>query len=216
MAAKKTYAVFGLGRYGKAVALELIKNGFEVMAVDNNEAHVNAAIPDIPICKCADVTDKEVLKQLGIPHIDVVVIAMASSLESSVMATMLCKELGVKTVVVKCSSDMNCKILSKVGADQVVFPEHESGVRLGKSLISSGLVDIIELSKDVSMVEIEVKESWVGKNLMELNLRKKYSLNVVAIIQNEQINTFIDPTKPLTKDMTLVVIADANKLSKIK
>lgn len=216
MAAKKTYAVFGLGRYGKAVALELIKNGFEVMAVDNNEAHVNAAIPDIPICKCADVTDKEVLKQLGIPHIDVVVIAMASNLESSVMATMLCKELGVKTVVVKCSSDMNCKILSKVGADQVVFPEHESGVRLGKSLMSSGLVDIIELSKDVSMVEIEVKESWVGKNLMELNLRKKYSLNVVAIIQNEQINTFIDPTKPLTKDMTLVVIADANKLSKIK
>lgn len=216
MAAKKTYAVFGLGRYGKAVALELVKNGFEVLAVDNNEAHVNAAIPDIPICKCADVTDKEVLKQLGIPHIDVVVIAMASNLESSVMATMLCKELGVKTVVVKCSSDMNCKILSKVGADQVVFPEHESGVRLGKSLMSSGLVDIIELSKDVSMVEIEVKESWVGKNLMELNLRKKYSLNVVAIIQNEQINTFIDPTKPLTKDMTLVVIADANKLSKIK
>lgn len=216
MAAKKTYAVFGLGRYGKAVALELVKNGFEVLAVDNNEAHVNAAIPDIPICKCADVTDKEVLKQLGIPHIDVVVIAMASNLESSVMATMLCKELGVKTVVVKCSSDMNCKILSKVGADQVVFPEHESGVRLGKSLMSSGLVDIIELSKDVSMVEIEVKESWVGKNLMELNLRKKYSLNVVAIIQNEQINTFIDPSKPLTKDMTLVVIADANKLSKIK
>ena len=146
------YAVFGLGRYGRAVAKELVEDGAEVLAVDYNEDVVNAASVEIPYCKCADVTDPEVIKQLGISNMDVVVISMASALEASVMATMLCKEAGVKNVIVKCSSEMNCKILSKVGADQVVLPESESGIRLAKNLLSSGFVDIIELSRDVSMV----------------------------------------------------------------
>lgn len=211
-----TYAVFGLGRYGRAVAKELVKSGAEVLAVDMNEDRVNQAIADIPFCKCANITDIEVLKQLGIQNIDIVIIAMASSLEASVMATMLCKELGVDNVIVKCASEMNCKILTKVGADKVVYPEKESGIRLAKNLLSSGFVDIIELSKDASMVEIDVRPEWIGKNLMELNLRAKYSINVVAIIKNKVINTFIDPSVPLDKDMTLVVIANINKLNKLK
>ena len=211
-----TYAVFGLGRYGRAVAKELVKSGAEVLAVDMNEDRVNQAIADIPFCKCANITDIEVLKQLGIQNIDIVIIAMASSLEASVMATMLCKELGVDNVIVKCASEMNCKILTKVGADKVVYPEKESGIRLAKNLLSSGFVDIIELSKDASMVEIDVRPEWIGKNLMELNLRAKYSINVVAIIKNKVINTFIDPSVPLDKEMTLVVIANINKLNKLK
>ena len=216
MKKKQTYAVFGLGRYGRAVSKELIKNGVEVLAVDKDENKVNAAIADIPYCKCANVTDAEVLKQLGIHNIDVVIIAMASNLEASVMATMLCKELGVDMVIVKCASEMNCKILTKVGADRVVYPEKESGIRLAKNLLSSGFVDMIELSKDASMVEIDVRPEWEGKNLMELNLRAKYSINVVAIIKNKKINTYVDPNVPLDKDMTLVVIANVNKLNKLK
>ena len=122
MANSKTYAVFGLGRYGRAVAKELVSNGAEVLAVDIDEEKVNEAITEIPFCKCADVTDPEVLKQLGISNIDVVIISMATNLEASVMATMLCKEMGVKTVISKCSSEMNCKILGKIGADKVIFP----------------------------------------------------------------------------------------------
>lgn len=216
MKKKQTYAVFGLGRYGRAVAKELIRNGIEVLAVDKDENKVNAAIADIPYCKCANVTDIEVLKQLGIHNIDIVIIAMASNLEASVMATMLCKELGVDMVIAKCSSEMNCKILTKVGADKVVYPEKESGIRLAKNLLSSGFVDMIELSKDASMVEIDVRPEWEGKNLMELNLRAKYSINVVAIIKNKKINTYVDPNVPLDKDMTLVVIANVNKLNKLK
>jgi trk system potassium uptake protein TrkA len=216
MKKKKTYAVFGLGRYGRAVSKELIKNGVEVLAVDKDENKVNAAIADIPFCKCANVTDAEVLKQLGIHNIDVVIIAMASNLEASVMATMLCKELGVDMVIAKCASEMNCKILTKVGADKVVYPEKESGIRLAKNLLSSGFVDMIELSKDASMVEIDVRPEWVGKNLIELNLRAKYSINVVAIIKNKKINTYVDPSLPLDKDMTLVIIANINKLNKLK
>ncbi|MBP5494039.1 MAG: TrkA family potassium uptake protein [Lachnospiraceae bacterium] len=216
MKKKKTYAVFGLGRYGTAVAKELVRCGMEVLAIDMDETLVNAAITDIPYCKCADVTDIEVLKQLGIKNVDVVIIAMAQSLEASVMATMLCKELGVEKVVAKCSSEMNCKILEKVGADKAIFPEKESGMRLAKNLLSSGFIDAVEISKDVSMMEIEVRDEWVGKTLMELNLRAKYSLNVVAIIKNKKIETYIDPTIPLDKDMTLVVIANINKINKLR
>ena len=212
----KTYAVFGLGRYGRAVAKELVSNGAEVLAVDIDEEKVNEAITEIPFCKCADVTDPEVLKQLGISNIDVAIISMASNLEASVMATMLCKEMGVKTVISKCSSEMNCKILGKIGADKVIFPEWESGTRLAKNLLSSGLVDILEISPDVSMVELAVKPEWENKSLLELNLRKKYSINIVAIIENGKVSVKVDPENPLNKTMRLIVIADTAKLRKLK
>ena len=148
MSINKSYAVFGLGRYGLAVAKELVNNGVEVLAVDIDEAIVNSAIADIPFCKCADITDLEVIKQLGISNMDVVIIAMANNLEASVMAVMLCKEVGVNTVIVKCANEVHKKILTKVGADKVVFPEYESGTRLAKNLLSSGFIDVIELSND--------------------------------------------------------------------
>jgi len=216
MAKAKTYAVFGLGRYGIAVAKELVKSGVEVLAVDMDEEIVNEAVTEIPICKCADVTDSEVLKQLGISDIDVVVISMATNLEASVMATMLCKEMGVKTVIAKCASEMNCKILSKVGADRVIFPENESGIRLARNLLSSGFSDILELSDDVSMVELDVRPEWENKNLLELDLRKKYSINIVSVIDDGKVTVNIDPEKPLKKNMRLIVIADTAKLRKLK
>ena len=216
MSINKSYAVFGLGRYGLAVAKELVNNGVEVLAVDSDEAIVNSAIADIPFCKCADVTDLEVIKQLGIANMDVVIIAMANNLEASVMAALLCKEVGVKTVIAKCANEVHKKILSKVGVDKVVFPEHESGIRLAKNLLSSGFVDVIELSNDVSLIEIEVKPEWVGKTLIELNLRKKYAINVIAIRQTDGLEINIDPTMKLDKDMQLIVIINASKISKLK
>lgn len=216
MSINKTYAVFGLGRYGRAVAEELVKNGAEVIAVDINEELVNDAAQTIPVCKCADVTEPEVIDKLDIADVDVVIIAMANSLEATVMAITLCKEAGVKTVIAKCVDEMHEKIFSRVGADKVVFPEKEAGTRLGKNLLSSGFVDIVELSKDVSMVEFDMKPQWVGKNLIELNLRKKYAINVVAILKGEEVITSIDPEMPLTENMKLIVIADVSKLDRLK
>ncbi len=212
MKTNKSYAVFGLGRYGLAVAKELIDCGAEVIAVDKNEDVVNAAKADIPICKCADVADAEAIRQLGISNVDVVVIAMASSLEASVMAITLVKELDVQNVIVKCANEMHRRIYKRVGADRVVFPEKESGLRLAKNLLSAGVLDIIELSKDVSMVEVEVKKAWVGKSLKELNLRRKYSLNVIAIRQNKEVCLDIDPDIPLDDGMTLIVVGNVEKL----
>ncbi|MBE6968464.1 MAG: TrkA family potassium uptake protein [Ruminococcaceae bacterium] len=216
MSAKKTYAIFGLGRYGIAVARELVNNGMEVIAVDADEKIVNAAANELPICKCADITDPDVIRQLGISNADVVIIAMANNLEASVMAVTLCKELGIKTIIAKSANEMHQKILTRVGADKVVFPENESGIRLAKNLLSSGLVDMVSLAKNVSMIELDVKPEWLGKNLIELNLRKKYSVNVVALRKGESVSVDIDPHAPLQADDKLIVIANTEKISKLK
>ena len=216
MSMKKSYAVFGLGRYGIAVATELADNGAEVIAVDCDERIVNAAAAELPICKCADITDPEVIRQLGISNVDVVIIAMANNLEASVMAVTLCKDAGVPTVIAKCGSEMHRRILLRVGADQVVFPENESGIRLAKNLLSSGFVDMVSLAKNVSMIELDVKPEWAGKNLIELNLRKKYSINVVAMRKEDSVSVDIDPHAPLRAEDKLIVIANTEKLAKLK
>ncbi len=216
MQKKKTYAVFGLGRYGIAVAKELVDNGMEVIAIDTEQKIVNDAAAFLPVCKCADVTDAEVISRLGIGNIDTVIICMAGNLEASVMAVALCKEAGVKTVIAKCANQMQQKILLRVGADQVVFPENESGIRLAKNLLSSGFIDMISLSKDVSMVEIDVKNEWIGKNLIELNLRKKYGFNIVAIKKGDEVNVNINPEQILDAESSLIVIANTAKLGKLK
>jgi trk system potassium uptake protein TrkA len=215
MKTKKTYAVLGLGRYGTAVARELVENGMEVIAVDIEQKIVNDAAAFLPICKCADVTDAEVISRLGIENIDTVIICMASDLEASVMAVTLCKEAGVKTVIAKSANEMHQKILLRVGADQVVFPENESGIRLAKNLLSSGFIDMISLSNDVSMVEIDVKDEWCGKNLIDLNLRKKYGFNIVATKKGENVNVNINPEQVLDAETTLIVIANTSKLGKL-
>lgn len=216
MKAKKTYAVFGLGRYGTAVARELVENGEEVIAVDVEERIVNDAAAYLPVCKCADVTDAAVILRLGIGNIDTAIVCMASNLEASVMAVTLCKEAGVKTVIAKCANEMQQKILLRVGADQVVFPENESGIRLAKNLLSSGFIDMISLSKDVSVVEIDVNNEWIGKNLIELNLRKKYGFNIVAMKKGDKVNININPEQVLDEETTLIVIANTVKLRKLK
>lgn len=216
MRKKKTYAVFGLGRYGQAVATELVEGGREVLAVDNNQAIVNDLAAILPICKCADVTDPEVIARLGVSDIDTVIVSMAGDLEASVMAVTLCKEAGVKTVIAKCATEMHQKILLRVGADEVVFPEKDSGVRLAKNLLSSGFIDMISLSKDTSIVEIDVKPEWVGKNLIELNLRKKHGFNIVALREGKKVTVDIDPEEPLSAHVTLIVLANTTKLARFK
>ena len=213
---KKTYAVLGLGRYGTAVAKELVKNGADVIAVDKNEQIVQDSSVYLPICKCADITDPEVISELGISNVDVVIVAMASSLEGSILAITLCKEAGVKTVIAKCANETHRKILKRVGADTVVFPENESGTRLAKNLLTSGFTDILTLSDDLSLVELAARDEWVGKSLKELNLRKKYTVNVVAFRKNGKITAPVNPEELLDKDTEIIAIVNTAKLSKLK
>ena len=149
-------------------------------------------------------------------EVDVVIIAMATRFEASVMATMLCKEVGVKTVIIKCDSEFHGNVLKKVGADKVIYPELESGTRLAKNLVSSGFVDVVELSKDISIVEMDVKPEWVGKSLIELDLRKRYGLNILAIKKGNVVSTIFDPMMPLEEDMEMIVMANVSKIEKLK
>lgn len=213
---KKTYAVFGLGRYGMAVASELEARGAELVAIDIDPAAVEEAASSLTVCKCADITDRKVAEQLGIANVDTVIIAMANSFEASVMATMLCKELGVPTVIAKCSNELHRQILRKVGADRVVFPENDSGIRLARNLLTAGFIDMMELSGKVSLVEMEVRGEWAGKSLAELNLRKRYAMNVVALRHGNAVSTAIDPNAPLQKEQTLIVIAETDRLERLK
>ena len=216
MSIKKSYAVLGLGRYGSSVAKELARCGADILAVDRDIELVNNLTGEVPLCKCADITDPAVIKQLGISNFDVVIIAAGGSLEVSVLATMLCKEAGVKTVIAKCSSEMHRKILSKVGADKVVLPESESGTRLAKNLLSSGFVDIMELDNNVSIIELDILPDWIGKSLIQLDLRKKYDINVIALKKDGNISVSINPSEPLTEGTQLVVIADTSNLTNLK
>ena len=216
MAINKSYAVFGLGRYGRAVAKELIDCGAEVIAVDGDKKIVETLVGEFPICKCADITDREVIKQLGISDIDVVIIAIAGQLEQSVMATMLCKEAGVEQVIVKCSSEMHRSVLEKVGADVVVFPEKDSGIRLAKNLLSSGFLDIAQISEDISIIELNAKAEWIGKSLKELELRRKHSINVIALTKNGNVEIAVRPDAVIEEDMKLIIIANKKEVAKLK
>jgi len=216
MSINKSYAVFGLGRYGKAVVRELLNNGVSVLAVDQSAKVVDELAAEIPICKCADITEPGVIKQLGISNIDVVVISMAKNFEASVMATMLCKEAGVPKVIVKCSNASHYRILRKVGADEVVFPEYESGIRLAKNILSSGFIDIADIAENISVLELAVRPDWIGKALKELDLRRKYNINVIALKTEDNIDVATNPDAVITQAMKLIVIANQKEIHRIK
>ena len=215
MKKRQTIAVFGLGRYGRAVARELTVQGADVIGVDRDPGLVNEAAAYLPVCQCADVTDAAVLEKLGIRNVDTVIIAMAESLEASVMTAMLCKEAGVREVIVKCRNEMHEKILLRIGADRVVFPERESGIRLARNLLSSGFIDWMELGGKAAIAELAVRPDWAGKSLMELRLRERYGINVVALRRGGAVDMAIDPTAPLKEDIGLIAVADTEKLRKL-
>jgi len=212
----KSYAVFGLGQYGSSVAKELAESGVDVIGVDCDMKIVEDLISFLPICKCADVTDPEVIKQLGISNIDVVVIAISGDLEASIMATMLCKEAGVEQVIVKCCCELHKTIIKKVGADVVVLPEQDFGIRLAKNILSSGFVDIADVSENILIAELDARDEWIGKTIREIDLRKKYAANVIAVNLDGKTEITINPDMKIEEGMTLIVIADKKDISNLK
>jgi len=212
---KKSFAVLGLGKFGASVAESLTKAGAEVLGVDTDEEIVNTIAPKITHAVCADVSDTEVLKTLGISNMDGVVVAITGSMDASIMATITAKEMGVPYVLAKASSEMHSKILDKVGANRVIVPEKESGSRMAYQLIASNFLDMIDLSETVSMVEITVKPEWVGKSLRQLDFRKMAKANVIAMKQGEEVVVTMDPDKPLSEDMVLWITTEKKNIEKL-
>ncbi|UHA71859.1 potassium channel family protein [Paenibacillus sp. 481] len=210
MPTKKQYAIIGMGRFGSSVAQSLSKMGFEVLAIDSSEQKIQEIVNMVTHAVSADSTDEEALKALGIRNFDVVVVAIGQDIQASILTTLILKDLGVPKIVVKAQNELHGKVLSKIGADKVVFPERDMGTRVAHNLISPNILDHIELSDDHSIVEMRVASFMIGKNLKELDIRARYGCNVMAIKNNGKMN--ISPyAEDRLKDGDILVLVGENE-----
>lgn len=212
----KEFVVFGLGRFGKSVAITLAESGCEVLVVDNDEDKIREIADIVTYAVKADVTDAETLSSLGIGNFDGAVIAIGEHLEASVLGTILVKEMGIPFVLAKVQTDTQAKVLMKVGADKVVFPEKETGIRIANKLIHGNFFDAVELSSTYSLMEINAKEEWDKHTLKELDLRKKYDINVIGIKNSGKLNINPLAEQILSRDDVLVVIGENEQLTKLQ
>lgn len=202
---KKSFAVIGLGRFGRSIAMELSNLGADVMVIDNDEEKINRLSDYVTCAINVDVCDTDALSSTGIANMDAVIVAMADYLEPSIMSVITAKELGVPLVIAKARDHVTGSIYDKVGADKVVFPERESGKRISKQLMCADFLEFFELSESVSLIELLPRKEWVGKSLRELNLRREYKINVIAVKENEDVNVVMDPDEPLKADSPLII-----------
>lgn len=199
MGKAKSYAVIGMGRFGSAIALELAKSGADVMAVDYSEERVRSVAEYVTYAVKADVTDADAMEHLGLGNMDAVIVAVTRSLDASILATITAKENGAPYVIAKAIDERHAKVLKKVGADKIIIPEKESGIRIARTLANGDFLDFFELSDRISMVEVSVQPEWIGKTLRELDFRRKYGVNVIAYeAEREELIVNIPPDLALS------------------
>ncbi|NMB38622.1 MAG: TrkA family potassium uptake protein [Firmicutes bacterium] len=212
---KQQFAVIGLGRFGTSLAKTLYAMGKEVLAIDIEEERIQAVVNDVTHAVQADATDEDVMKSLGIRNIDVVLVSIGP-LQQSILATMIAKELGVKHVVCKAVSELHGKILEKLGADRVVYPERDMGTRVAHSLVSGNILEYIELSSDYSIIEVIAKKAFVNKTIRELDFRAKYGINIIAIKRGKEINISPNADFEIHEGDILVAIGSTDKLKEME
>ncbi|MDT3698553.1 MAG: TrkA family potassium uptake protein [Thermincola sp.] len=212
----KQFAVIGLGRFGSSVAKTLTAQGYEVLAIDDDQGRIQEIAPIVTHAIQADAKDEQTLKAIGIRNFDVVIVAIGQDIQASILVTVLLKELGVKYVVTKATNDLHGKVLTKVGADKVVYPERDMGARVAHSLVSSNVLDHIEISPDYSILEVIAPESLVGKNLKESGLRARLGVTILALRRGKEIIVSPSPDVPIQENDILVAIGENNNLRSIE
>lgn len=212
----KSYIVIGLGRFGTEVARQLCALGNEVLVMDTQKELVQRISDEVTLAVVGDARDKEVLKAQGVKNFDCAVVAIGDSLADAVLATMNLKELGIPKVVCKAHDETYRQVLQKLGADQVVIPEQENAVRLAKSLSAHNVLDYIELSEDYGIVELPLPKSWQGKSLLELNVRAKLGVNIIAVRRNEAFNVSPPAKYRFANGDIIVVLGDTDALNAVQ
>ncbi|MDO4678532.1 MAG: TrkA family potassium uptake protein [Eubacteriales bacterium] len=212
---QKSYAVIGLGQFGMTLALTLAEANCDVLVIDDTEENIQDIAEKVTYAVKADVREPDTLKSLGVQNVDVVIVAVAENMEASITATMQAKELGVPFVMAKAMNSLHGRILSKLGADRVIYPEQSMGIRVAKNLLSSGFVDLFELSSDFSMAEFLVPEEWVGKCLADLKIREKYNINLIGIKQGDEVNVNLKPDEIFNSGCTVIAIGKNKDLNKV-
>lgn len=214
---KKEYAVIGLGRFGGSICRALSEEGLEVMAIDVDEDKVNEYANVASHAVMGDTTDESVLKSLGIRNFDHVIVAIGDNIQASILTTLILKELGVKDITVKATNDYHEKVLSKIGANRIVHPERDMGRRIAHKIISNNVLDYLELSDEHSIVEIVANDRINGKTIIDLDIRAKYGINIVAIKRNKDIIVSPLAIERIQKNDILIVIGadtDINRFEK--
>ena len=217
----RQFAVIGLGRFGCSIAKTLSKKGCQVLAIDIDEEKVQDFSEVVTQAVCVDAMDEKALKAVGIENIDLAVVSVGNNIEASVLITLVLKEIGIKEVIAKAGTEDQGKVLEKIGADRVVFPERDMGIRIANALTSPKVSEHIDLSPDCSIIEIQAPQEFIGKSLKQLNLRTGYGLNIVAIkTKNASEEAIINPTpeadykiKPQDK---LMIVGPNENLEKLK
>ena len=212
---KKSIAVLGLGKFGKSLAENLYNMGADVLAVDRNAELINDFSSKCTSAICANLAEEDEVASLGLKNMDIVVVTMGSNLVASIMSIAVAKEQGVPVVVAKTSSERMSAILRKVGADKILDPEGEEGVRSARILLSS-YTDFFELGDNLYVVEMEPKGNWIGKNLLQLELHKNHGVVVVAIREKGEQWQFIDPRKPFTAECNLLTVMKKETMEKYR
>lgn len=204
----KQFAVIGLGRFGRAVCSTLHELGYEVMGVDSDERLVSRALSDEIVSHALqlDSTEPSALKEAGIYEFDTAIVAIGNFVQESIITTLNLKEGGVPHVVAKASSETHCKLLKRVGADHVVFPEHEMGRELARSLTRPGILDRFDLDPNHSIVEVVIPAEFDGRTIAELELRSRYGVNLLAVSESDSFEINPNPLMRLRKGAVMVVI----------
>ena len=210
---KKQYAVIGMGRFGSSIAKALAEMGFEVLAVDSNEQRIQEISSIVTHAVTADATDEEALRAIGVRNFDVAVVAIGDDIQASILTTLILKDLGMPNLIVKAQSDLHGKVLSKIGADRVVFPERDMGLRVAHHLISPNVLDFIELSPDYGIIEFQAPSGMIGRTLKQLDIRAKHRCNVMALKNNGVMNITPMPDHMIQADDVLVVVGANRDLS---
>lgn len=212
----KSFVVIGLGRFGSEAARKLCQQGCEVLAIDTRNELVQQISDDVTQAVVGDARDKEVLRALGVKDFDCGIVAIGDSLADSVLATMNLKELDVPYVVCKAYDETHRQVLKKLGADRVVIPEKENADRLAKSLSSPNVLDYIELSEDYGIIEVPAPKVWADKSLIELNVRAKLGVNILAVKRSGSITVSPSADFRIAQDDTLVVLGDTAALNAVQ
>ena len=210
----KNILLIGLGRFGRHIALQLNKLGHEVMAVDSNEERVNEILPIVTNAQIGDSTNTEFLKSLGIGNFDVCIVTIGGNFQNSLETTSLLKELGAKLVVSRAERDVQAKFLLRNGADEVVYPEKQVANWAAIRYTADHIRDYIEVDEAHAIFEVEVPKGWIGKTVGELDIRRKYSINIMATKENGKINMVVSPETVLTDKITLLVLGANKELQK--
>jgi len=212
----KQFVVIGLGRFGSSVACNLAESGYDVLAIDVDEERVQNIMDTVTHAVEADATDEKALNALGVSNFDVGVVSIGNNIHASILATLILKEMGVPYVVTKAIDDLHGKVLTRVGADRVVYPEQDMGTRIARNLISTNVLDYIEFAPDYSVIEIIPPEKMIGKSLAELDLRSKYNVNVMAIKREEHMNMAPGAGDKILENDIIIVMGKNENLDRIK